>query len=149
MIGHRHFKYGRSLAFRVKHLKKSEGKLDCEDGSITIIRNVCDHFLADKAEHPRRLDLQHVRYLYVKFSYLRKPKIPVFISVSTKLFITTVVTSTGSDNFMEETYLATNTYRNILYYIFIYLLTTISFANIELSDCLLRGCTVTNESEFA
>lgn len=120
MIGHWHSKYGRSLAFRIKHLKKSEEKLGREDGSITIIRNVCDHYLADKAERPRRLDLQHVRYFYVKLSYLRKPKIPVIISVATKLLITTVATSSGSDNFMEESNLATDTYPNILYYLFIY-----------------------------
>ena len=28
VTGHRHFKYSRSLAFRVKHSKKSEDKLD-------------------------------------------------------------------------------------------------------------------------
>jgi hypothetical protein len=31
-----------------------------------------------------------------------------------------VATSSGSDNFMEESNLATDTYPNILYYLFIY-----------------------------
>ena len=48
----------------------SEYKLDREDESTTIFRNVRDYFPVDMAEHPRMLDLQHLTYLYVKSSYL-------------------------------------------------------------------------------
>jgi hypothetical protein len=122
VTGHRYFKEGRSLAFRVKHWKRSETKLDREDEHNTILRNVPDYFPVDKAEHPRILDLQHDICYYVKSSYLRNPKILVVIFVSIKLFITNVASSTGSDNFMDLSYHLANW--------IIYLLTTIALANI-------------------
>lgn len=54
--GHRRLRDGRSLAFRVKHSKKSEYKLDHEDESITILRNVRDYFPIDKANIPEYLN---------------------------------------------------------------------------------------------
>jgi hypothetical protein len=141
VTGHRHFKYSRSLAFRVKHSKKSEDKLDYDISKRPWL-------FPSRQGGTSQNTWSSTCYILLGEIIIFKEN-PCLYFVSIKLFITTVAISPGSDNFREESYLATKTYRKILDYLFIYLFTTTSLANIGLSDCLPRQCTVTNGSEFA